>query len=97
MQYKNYKYFDSRQFNTDFKEEFSRECVDSCRKFDEIFLKVLNRHSLLKNKMLRANHTQHVSEALRKAIMKRSCHENVYFKKQENHSLRKYKKRKKLL
>ena len=47
--------------------------------------------------MLRANHTQHVSEALRKAIMKRSCHEKVYFKKQENHSLRKYKKRKKLL
>ena len=28
IQYKNNKYFDSRKFNRDLKEEFSRECVD---------------------------------------------------------------------
>ena len=44
--------------------------------------------------MLRANHAPYVSKALRKAIMKRSCLENVYFKKQDNHSLRAYKKQK---
>ena len=76
------------------KEEFSHEYVDSCSKFDEIFLKVLNRHAPLKKKMLRANHAPYVSKALRKAIMKRSCLENVYFKKQDNHSLRAYKKQK---
>ena len=29
------------------KDEFSREYVDSCSKFDEIFLKVLNRRAPL--------------------------------------------------
>ena len=38
--------------------------------------------------MLKANHAPYVSKALRKAIMKRSCFENIYFKKQDNHSLR---------
>ena len=81
MQYRNYKYFDFRKFNRNLKEEFSREYVDSCSKFDEIFLKVLNRHAPLKKKMLRANHAPYVSKALRKAIMKRSCLKNRYFKK----------------
>ena len=58
-------------------------------------LKVLNRHALLKKKMLRVNHAPYVSNALRKAIMRRSCLENVYFKKQDNHFLRAYKKTKK--
>ena len=72
MQYRNYKYFDSRKFNRDLKEEFSREYVGSCSKFDEILLKVLNRHALLKKKMIRANHAPCMSNALRKDIMKRS-------------------------
>ena len=78
------------------KQEFSREYVDSCSKFDEIFLKVLNRHAPL-TKMLRANHAPCVSKAVRKTIMKRSCLENIYFKKQDNHSLRAYKKQKKFV
>ena len=86
MQYRNYNHFVSRKFNRDLKEEFSREYVDSCSKFDEVFLKVLNRHTPLKRKMLRANHAPCVSNVLRKAIMKRSYLENVYFKKQDNHS-----------
>ena len=76
------------------KQEFSREYVDSRSKFDEIFLKVLNRNSPLKRKMLRANHAPYVSKALGKAIMKRYCLKNIYFKKQNNYSLRKYKKQK---
>ena len=68
--------------------EFSREYVDSCTTFDERFLKFLSRHAPLKEKMVRANHATYESKALRKAIMKRSCLENIYFKKQDNHSLR---------
>ena len=44
--------------------------------------------------MLRANHAPYASKALMKAIMIRSCLENVYFKKQDNHSSRAYKKQK---
>ena len=69
----NYKYFGSGKFNRDLKEEFLREYVDSCSKFDDKFLKVLNRPAPLKKKMLRANHAPYVSTALRRAIMKRSC------------------------
>ena len=94
IQSRNYKYFDSRKFNEDLKDEFSREFVDSCSKFDNIFLKVLNRHAPLKKKIIRANHASYVSKALRKAIMKRSRLENIYFKKQDNHFLRAYKKQK---
>ena len=52
IQYRNYKYFDSRKFNRDLKEEFPREYVDLCSKFDEIFLRVLNRRAPLKKKCL---------------------------------------------
>ena len=62
IQYRNYKHFDSGKFNRNFKEEFSREYVDSCSKFDEIFLKVLNGPARLKKKMLRANHAPYVSK-----------------------------------
>ena len=64
------------------KEEFSRECVDSSSKFDEIFLKVLNVQ--LKKKMLRVNHAPCVSKALKKAIMKRSCLENYISKTRQS-------------
>ena len=59
------------------------------------FLKVLNRHATLKNKILRAKHAPYVSKALRKAITKRSCLENVYFKKHDSRSLTAYKKQNK--
>ena len=37
IQYRDCKYFDGSKFNRDLKEEFSREHVDSCSKFDELF------------------------------------------------------------
>ena len=39
IQYKNNKYFDSRKFNRDLKEEFSREYVDPCSKLMRYFWK----------------------------------------------------------
>ena len=86
-----YKYFGSGKFHTDLKDKFSHEHADSSSKFDEIFFRILKRHALLKKKMLKANHGPYVSKALRKAIMKRSCLENVHFK-QDNHSFRACKK-----
>ena len=56
IQYRNYKLFDSRKFNRDLTEEFSHEYVDFCNKFDEIILKVLNRHEPLK----KTNHPTYV-------------------------------------
>ena len=94
MHYRSYKYFGSRKFNRDLKNEFSLEYVDSCSQFDEIFLRVLHRNVPLKKKMLKDNHGPYVSEALGKAIMRRPRLENIYFKKQDNHSLRAYKKQK---
>ena len=51
MQYRNYKYFEFRKFNRDLKEKFSRKYEDLFSKFDEIFLKVLNRRAPLEKKM----------------------------------------------
>ena len=45
-------------------------------------MEFFNRHAPLKKKILTANHAPYVSKTLRKTIMKRSCLENIYFKKQ---------------
>ena len=46
------------------------------------------------SELLRANHASYISKPLRKAIMKRSYLENLYFKRLTDHSLRNYKKQK---
>ena len=51
-------------------------------------------HALLKKKLLRANYSQYVTIALRKALMKRSKLEKIYFKKKTSESLKAYKKQK---
>ena len=68
--------------------------MDSCTKFHEQFLKVLNIHAPLKRKLLRANHAPYISRTLRKAIMKRPCQEKIYLKKQTDHSSKAYKNKK---
>ena len=54
---------------------------------------VLNRHTPLKKKILRANHSSYMSKTLRKAIMRRSYLEKKYLKKKQI-SFRAYKKQK---
>ena len=80
LEYRNYKNFDSVLFNEDLKYMFSQDPVNSCDKFDKIFLKVLDKHAPRKTKILRANHLSYVSKALRKAIIKRSFLEKLHFK-----------------
>ena len=79
--YRNYKYFNSENFNDELKFVFSNENIDSCSKFNQTFLDVLDKHAPLKKKRLRANHDSYVSKSMPKAIMRRSYLENVYFKK----------------
>ena len=92
--YRNYKYFNSQNFNDELKFVFSKENIDSCSKFNQTFLNVLNKHAPLKKKQLRANHASYVSKSMRKAIMRRSYLEIFYFKKRTDKSLRAYKKQK---
>ena len=63
------------------KNALTKENINSCTKFDEQFLKLLNSHVPLKRKLLRANHAPYISKTIRKAIMKRSYVEKIYFKK----------------
>ena len=51
--------------------------------FEENFLGVLNKHAPSEKKVLRANHAPYVTEALKKAIMKRLYLEILYFKKRQ--------------
>ena len=79
--YRDYKKLDSLKFNVDLKNAFAHEKKESCIKFDEVFMTVLNRHAPLKKKILRANHSSYMSKTLRKAIMRRSYLEKKYFQK----------------
>ena len=92
--YRNYKYFNSQNFNDELKFVFSKENIDSCTKFNQTFLNVLNKYAPLKKKQLRASHYSYVSKSMRKAIKRRFYLENVYFKKRMDKSLRAYKKQK---
>ena len=93
--HRDYKNFVSVRFNDELKYVLAKERITSCTEFDEMFLRILNKHALRKSKLLRANQASYISKPLRKAIMKRSYLENLYFKKRIDHSLRNYKKQKK--
>ena len=84
-------------FNDELKYVLAKEKIMSCTKFDDMFLQILSKHAPIKSKLLRANHASYISKPLKKAIMKRSYLENLYFKKRTDHSLRNYKKQIKLL
>ena len=66
-----------------------KDKIKSCIMFEELFLKVLDKHAPVKKKVVRANHAKYISKPLRKAIMKRSYLEKVYLKKKTPFSLEK--------
>ena len=81
--HRSYEKFDSLKFNVYLKNAFVNEKIESCVKFDEVFMTVLNRHAPLKKKILRANHSSYMTKTLRKAIMRRSYFEKKYFLKKQ--------------
>ena len=94
MMYRDYKNFDQDVFSQELCTSLSSETVLDYTSFEENFLGVLNKHAPLKKKVLRANHVPYVTKALRKAIMKSSYSEKLYFKKKTTESSKKYKKHK---
>ena len=92
--YRNFKKFNEEDFNQELRGRLSTELVDNYSSFENVFIDVLNRHASIKKKVIRANHAPYVTKALRKAIMKRSQLEKIYFKKRTQESFKKYKKQK---
>ena len=66
--YQDYKKFNFFDFNDELKTIFSRNTVGSWYQFDQIFLKVLDKHAPMKRKLLRANHSSYISKPLRKKL-----------------------------
>ena len=91
LESRNYKNFNSVLFSEDLNYVFSGSS-NSCSKFDKVFLEDLDKQAPRKKKILRANHSSYVSKALRKAIMKRSYLEKLYFKNRTENSLKTYKR-----
>ena len=72
MMYRDYKKIDQDIFSQELCTSLSCETVLDYTSFEKNFLGVLNKHALIKKKLLRANHAPYVTKALRKTIMKRS-------------------------
>ena len=81
--YRDYENFDQDIFSQELCTSLSSKTVLDYSSFEENFLGVLNKHAPLKKKVLRANHAPYVTKALKKAIMKRSYLEILYFKKRQ--------------
>ena len=107
--YRNYKGFDENLFKKDLRNELSKigQSGHDYDCFEDVFLKVLEKHAPLKKKIIRGNHAPYMNTALRKAIMKRTRLQNKFykskqkddltaFKKQRNYVSRLYKKQRKL-
>ena len=93
--YRNFKKkINEEDFNQELRGRLSIELVDNYRSFENVFIGVLNRHAPIRKKVIRANHVPYVTKALRKAIMKRSQLEKIYFKKRTQESFKKYRKQK---
>ena len=85
ISYRDCKNVDSVRLNNELKYVLPKEKITSCTKFDEMFLRALNKHAPKKI---------YISKPSGKTIMKRSNLENLYFKKCTDRSLRNYKKQK---
>ena len=101
--YQQTKHFDTEEFRPELISELSKIGSDQTS-FDDTFNTVLNKHALIKMRLLRANHKPYVTKAMRKAIMKRSelaikyhrapTDENLSaWKKHKNYCSNLYKKR----
>ena len=92
--YRNFKNFEEESFNQELKNNLINNSTESYEFFEKGFLDALNKHAPLKKKSVRANHAPDVTKTLRKAIMRRSNLQTIYFKKRTPESLKKYKKQK---
>ena len=88
--YRKFKNFDLNNFKNEIRSKM--QLIDKYETFEEEFLKVLNKHALLKKKFIRANHAPYMNKNVRKAIMKRCQLENKYISNSTVENMNKYKK-----
>ena len=92
--YRDYKNFDAQSFNEELTNAYASNDTSNYSSFYNVYMEILHKHAPQKKKVVRANHAPYVSKKLRKAIMKRSCLKNSYYKNQNDESLREYKRHK---
>ena len=68
IQYRNYKHFHEKSFNFELNNELMKIDINSTelKEFNEIFLKVLDKHAPRKQKYIRPNNSNCITKALRK-------------------------------
>ena len=91
--YGKFKNFDLNNFKNEIRTKI--KSIDKYEKFEEEFLKVLNKHASLKKKFIRANHVPYTTINLHKAIIKRSQLENKCISNSAIENMNKYIKHKK--
>ena len=70
--YRSYKQFELENFNRILKDQLENLTNHAYAKFEKFFLKELNKHTPLKNKILRHNNNAFMTKELRNKIMLRS-------------------------
>ena len=87
--YRDYKKFNLYEFRKELRGELRKTVVLGYAYFEHIFLKVLEKHAPIKQRVVRANDQPFMTKTLRKAIMRRSFLKNRYqkLKSEEAHKL----------
>ena len=90
IQYRNYKHFHEQSFNFELNNELMKIDINNAKlkEFNEIFLKVLDKHASRKQKYIRANNSNYITKALRKEIMRRSRLRIKFLREREQMNLR---------
>ena len=65
--YRDYKYFDQTRFENNLNEKFLI-VISNYELFETTFIEVLNKHTPLRKKYLRANHAPYITKTLMKVI-----------------------------
>ena len=109
VHYCNYKNFNEQDFKLELRGKLEVDNVDAnYETFHNVYLNALNKHALIKTKVIRGNKAPYITKAYRKAVMKRSELKPKYlnnstlenfniFRKQKNFCSRLYKKERKKL
>ena len=92
--YRDYKNFDIYNFRKDLRSQLSQIKEKDYFHFELTFLRVLEEHAPMKQKILRANDKPYMTKTLRKAIMRRSTLKTKYLKTKTDENLKIFKKQK---
>ena len=85
---RNHKHFYEQSFNSELSNELLKIDIDNAelKEFNEIFLKVPDKHAPEKQKCIRANNSNYITKVLRKETMHRSRLRNKFLKERANES-----------